>query len=134
MDIKELYYINKWKPMYNIINKQKEEMCISIDESQDNWIVFVLHKHDKEIGTIEKDEENKQSENVKRKAIYFNLDDEDEALLFERANEIKNFSKWIKKQIDLYGTAKIEQPQKFQNKTQFELQNITSIELKINFT
>jgi len=40
MDIKELYYINKWKPMYNIINKQKEEMCLSIDESQDNWIVF----------------------------------------------------------------------------------------------
>jgi len=36
---------------------------------------------------------------VKRKGVYFNLDDEDELLLYEKANEIKNFSKWIKKQL-----------------------------------
>lgn len=40
MDIKELYYINKWKPKYNIINKQKEELSLLIDESEDIWIVF----------------------------------------------------------------------------------------------
>jgi len=34
---------------------------------------------------------------VKRKGVYFNLDDEDELLLFKKANEIKNFSKWVKK-------------------------------------
>ena len=34
---------------------------------------------------------------VKRKGVYFNLDDEDELLLYEKANKIKNFSKWVKK-------------------------------------
>ena len=34
---------------------------------------------------------------VKRKGVYFNLDDEDELLLYEKANEIRNFSKWVKK-------------------------------------
>ena len=36
---------------------------------------------------------------VKRKGVYFNLDDEDELLLYKKANEIKNFSKWVKKQL-----------------------------------
>ena len=36
---------------------------------------------------------------VKRKGVYFNLDDEDELLLYEKANEIRNFSKWVKKQL-----------------------------------
>ena len=36
---------------------------------------------------------------VKRKGVYFNLDDEDELLLYQKANEIKNFSKWVKKQL-----------------------------------
>ena len=36
---------------------------------------------------------------VKRKGVYFNLDDKDELLLYEKANEIKNFSKWVKKQL-----------------------------------
>jgi len=34
---------------------------------------------------------------VKRKGVYFNLDDEDEAILYKKANEIRNFSKWVKK-------------------------------------
>jgi len=34
---------------------------------------------------------------VKRKGVYFNLDDEDELLLYKKANEIKNFSRWVKK-------------------------------------
>jgi len=34
---------------------------------------------------------------VKRKGVYFNLDDEDELLLYKKANEIRNFSKWVKK-------------------------------------
>ena len=36
---------------------------------------------------------------VKRKGVYFNLDDEDELLLYKKANEIRNFSKWVKKQL-----------------------------------
>ena len=36
---------------------------------------------------------------VKRKGVYFNLDDEDKLLLYEKANEIRNFSKWVKKQL-----------------------------------
>ena len=36
---------------------------------------------------------------VKRKGVYFNLDDEDELLLYQKANEIRNFSKWVKKQL-----------------------------------
>ena len=36
---------------------------------------------------------------VKRKGVFFNLDDEDELLLYEKANEIRNFSKWVKKQL-----------------------------------
>ena len=36
---------------------------------------------------------------VKRKGVYFNLDDEDELFLYEKANEIRNFSKWVKKQL-----------------------------------
>lgn len=39
MDIKELYYINKWKPFYNNQNKYDEELSISIDENED-WISF----------------------------------------------------------------------------------------------
>ena len=36
---------------------------------------------------------------VKRKGVYFNLDDEDELLLYQKANELRNFSKWVKKQL-----------------------------------
>ncbi|HEY8889435.1 MAG TPA: hypothetical protein VIM70_04220 [Clostridium sp.] len=36
---------------------------------------------------------------VKRKGVYFNLDDEDELKLFEQADKIKNFSKWVKKHL-----------------------------------
>ena len=39
MDIKELYYINKWKPKYNIINKQEEELGLIINDC-DIWIVY----------------------------------------------------------------------------------------------
>ena len=53
---------------------------------------------------------------VKRKGVYFNLDDEDELLLYKKANEIKNFSKWIKKQLindgikdSISGKDKVEQ-------------------------
>ena len=41
---------------------------------------------------------------VKRKGVYFNLDDEDELLLYKKANEIRNFSKWVKKQLINDGT------------------------------
>ncbi len=40
MDIKELYYINKWKPTYNIKDKQQEELELIIDESKDIWFPF----------------------------------------------------------------------------------------------
>jgi len=43
---------------------------------------------------------------VKRKGVYFNLDDEDELLLYKKANEIKNFSKWVKKQLINDGVVK----------------------------
>ena len=38
MDIKELYYINKYKPKYNIINKQDGRLELSICE--DFWTTF----------------------------------------------------------------------------------------------
>jgi excinuclease UvrABC nuclease subunit len=38
MDIRELYFINKWKPMYNQKDKQKEDMNVILDESKDYWI------------------------------------------------------------------------------------------------
>jgi len=49
---------------------------------------------------------------VKRKGVYFNLDDEDELLLYEKANEIRNFSKWVKKQLvnDGFGIKEIKEP------------------------
>jgi hypothetical protein len=37
----------------------------------------------------------------KIKPVYFNLDDEDELKLYEEACKIKNFSKWVKKQISI---------------------------------
>ena len=36
---------------------------------------------------------------IKRKVAYFNLDDEEELLLFEKAVKMKNFSKWVKKHL-----------------------------------
>jgi len=41
-----------------------------------------------------------QKSNCKIKPVYFNLDDEDEKELYEKASKIKNFSRWVKKQIN----------------------------------
>lgn len=41
MDIKELYYINKWKPKYNIISKYEDNNSdVEIDTSDDNWQLY----------------------------------------------------------------------------------------------
>lgn len=40
MVIKELYYINKWKPSYNTKDKQDSDMEVEIDETVDNWIEY----------------------------------------------------------------------------------------------
>ena len=42
----------------------------------------------------------REKTNSKVKLVYFNLDDEDELILFDKANDIKNFSKWVKKQLN----------------------------------
>lgn len=43
MDIKELYYINKYKPKYNTISKyDSNNTCI--DLSEDEWLVYQLNK------------------------------------------------------------------------------------------
>jgi len=44
---------------------------------------------------------------VKRKGVYFNLDDEDELKLFEQADKIKNFSKWVKRHLHNDGVKNI---------------------------
>ena len=52
MDIKELYYINKWKPKYNIKDKQEETLDLMINEIDDNWIKFNT-KNEKYIETLQ---------------------------------------------------------------------------------
>jgi len=42
---------------------------------------------------------NENQSGVKRKVVYFNLEDEDELELFEKAIKKKNFSKWVKKHL-----------------------------------
>lgn len=46
MDIKELYYINVWKPEFNTVNKQVEEMTVQVNEESDEWIVFKSEKQE----------------------------------------------------------------------------------------
>lgn len=40
-----------------------------------------------------------QKTNSKIRSVYFNLDDEDELRLYEKAGKM-NFSKWVKKQLN----------------------------------
>lgn len=40
MDIKELYYIGKWKPLYNADYNRKNEKMRTILEEDNEWIVF----------------------------------------------------------------------------------------------
>lgn len=54
MDIKELYYINIWKPMFNTMNKQTEKLSFTINEKEDRWKVFKT-KLDSYIEEIEKE-------------------------------------------------------------------------------
>src|SRR5690606_28430545 len=46
MTIKELYYINKWKPKYNIKDKQDGDMALEIVESADVWENYLILKPD----------------------------------------------------------------------------------------
>lgn len=41
-----------------------------------------------------------ETTNSKIKPVYFNLDDEDELELYEKACQMKNFSRWVKKQLN----------------------------------
>lgn len=41
MDIKELYYINKWKPKYNIVSKYESDNS-NISFEDDKWLIYRL--------------------------------------------------------------------------------------------
>lgn len=61
MNIKELYYINKWKPKYNIKDKQKEKLELIIKED-DIWIPYnkykkIKHLEEQEINLIINDKQ-----------------------------------------------------------------------------
>lgn len=65
---------------------------------------------------------------VKRKVVYFNLEDEEELLLFEKATNMKNFSKWVKKHLrdDGIREVTIEQP-KIERKIKVEKDDFDDI-------
>lgn len=43
MDIMELYYINKWKPKHNTMNKSNERVSITID-NKNRWYKYNIHQ------------------------------------------------------------------------------------------
>ena len=86
MDIKELYYINKWKPKHNMKNKQSEQMTLKLDTSLDNWKDINDIYNKEKIESLErKIKELERENNSQKKKIQF----------YE--NEFRNYKEMDKK-------------------------------------
>ena len=75
--------------------------------------------------------EHESKSRVRRKVVYFNLEDEDELILFEKATKMNNFSKWVKKCLINDGKNVIKEPiveqPKIERKTRIEKDDFEDI-------
>ena len=75
--------------------------------------------------------EHESKSRVRRKVVYFNLEDEDELILFEKATKMNNFSKQVKKCLINDGKNVIKEPivekTKIERKTRIEKDDFEDI-------